>query len=365
MNINKKNDIYIILLSIFVFSRYLITLFDVFPDLIDSFKKIYFFVSLILIYISTISLCRVERIYRVCLFYILFLLSYYTFNSDLTSFLTFIIILYAIQYNVPFYKIILITGTIYLFILLYAIVFHITFEVFLFKSIFGRNYIGSVLLCLYCVSLYFNNFYSKFLSIICFVILVLIQFRTGILAALLLMILINYKSFKFLIFLISIFLTLYFTIGFDFLINKWDNSSDISSGRFEIWIAYLKSMINNLPLSLLPLKLQNIFITKVTNPTIGFDRLMETHNLYLDLIYKSGIIIGCLIILILFLPYFYGNKNKVELYTYYSLLLFAFFEPTITFSSNLISIYFTYLFLKLTISKKSYATNYSCYYQFE
>ena len=136
--------------------------------------------------------------------------------------------------------------------------------------------------------------------------------------------------------------------GISNLIFKWGDGVSIFSGRTDPWLFYLTDISERLPMSLLPFFFSEVSLNEklysYISSTTGLSH--TPHNLFIDFFYRLGIVFGFILILALCLPLFMKRKSR-EKYAYVGLLTYSMFEPSIGFSTNLISLYFLFLLINL------------------
>lgn len=372
MILNKtlfKNNILNLLISsiiiIFLFSRYFITLQNAYFSVVEDWKSFLNLSIYILLLISFIKFKYNQKNIIYFLLFTLFTLQYQTNELfSMTPILFFFISTYLASLyimnkqrvlNLFFYS-----GLLYLLLLFYLILIGKGFSIFLDESINGRNYIGSALTVFVLSGLALVTLESKFFTLLGIVAILVLKFRTSIVSFSLFAFL-KYKSNKsFYLVLFILLLIVELSMGISSIIFKWGESTSVASGRTGPWIYYINFMIDNFPNSLLPYS-----FTEINSNMPIYNYLSHTddlhhvpHNLFIDLLYRLGIVFGSIAILILLLPIFFVKKHALERNLYMALLIFSMFEPSVGFSTNLISLFFyTMLFylysnMKFTWRKK-------------
>ena len=354
LQLKLYNTSLFLLLSAFFLSRYIITLTNAFNIFVENFRL---FNTIILVLVFIISILNFKynskrEFIKLILFALVSILYQSTYDFGLSGiYLLFVCswLNYVYTHNREIIiNSVFFSGIFFFLILIFLIFKNKGFLSLYNEAIYGRNYIGSVILVFVIFGLFSlkkNRIIGSFIGAL---FILVIKFRTAILSIFTFSIF-RYKlkiNFLFILFLFSILIIK--TIGFESLINKW-GSSDIFSSRIDPWVYYINLQFERLPFSFFPLILfesslpENFLYSYYSNSTGLYH---APHNLFVDLIYRLGLIIGLLVIISILIPLFL-NKNNNEKYFYFALLVFSMFEPSISFSFNLISIIFFMLLFNL------------------
>ena len=334
------------------FNRALISLENQFPDLVEVWQKYTFPFVLAFVFIALVNYILYFQVYLYESILVLILLIFGLIYSN--SFEAISIILIS-KYITNIYRYnkglvlnsFLLSGIFFMFILVYEIYNGKGLELLFSQYLRGQNYIGSVLLVFLLASLSKINIYFRLQGSLLLVSLTILKFRTGLLSFIFYFLLRYFRSAKFYVSILLILLAIYFTLGFDYFIHKWDDGND---GRIIIWSHYVHQMYLSFPESLFPYLTTHYAGSEVYSyrpPSLGYSQ--SPHNLYLEILLRMGIVGGILAIVFLFVIFIISRLSN-EKYAFGSLLFFGFFEPSLGFSLNLISIYF-FLLLFTLISK--------------
>ncbi|MDC0874506.1 hypothetical protein OAP64_02585, partial [Flavobacteriaceae bacterium] len=176
----------------------------------------------------------------------------------------------------------------------------------------------------------------KAISIFC---LLIIRSRTSILSILIFELILNWKNlFKYIIFAIPPLIIYNLNFYLDLFLNKWKNSNGFGVDRFDVWNWYIKDFIENPFLYSIPIVLRKQ-LGWDNNIFKDLSRHYDAHNIFLQLNHDLGYI---LLFLLLLIGMFNIKRSKYLI----PILCFGFFEPSLYFTNNLISILAFSLILK-------------------
>jgi O-antigen ligase len=204
----------------------------------------------------------------------------------------------------------------------------------------ARNYIGSAVFIILISAFYIDTKLKYIIKAISLIILGLIKFRTGMLAFVVFLVVKYYKNINFYIFsIIFIFLFQYF-IGFENILMKWEGESISENSRLHLWEYYIDKISNRFPENLFPvfIEFNTLYDLYDVGEKSGFT---ATHNIIIDSVLRMGILGGIIFLLFLLFPILSKSQKFKELKNFYiSILVFAMLEPSVGFSTNLISTIF-------------------------
>ena len=199
----KKIEFYFLVL--FLFGKYLVTL----QQLKYTHFKIYDDVKLVLNQLSLIFVLYVLIIIRwrkfeiiFSLIYIFFALLYQSYESIYWQNITTLIVgLYLSQRYVNDKSFVnhsfFFSGVIYLVLLVYVIYSSLGFYIFVNESIWGRNYISSVLTVFLLITFSMQLFFYKWVSLLSLLLLLLLKSRTSLVSVLIFFVLIYKRKMMF------------------------------------------------------------------------------------------------------------------------------------------------------------------------
>ena len=283
--------------------------------------------------------------------YFLSLLDYQTSSDfNMNTFFFVFIAIYLAQYYRDNEKLLLKlfigSGIIYLMLLIWFIFTGKGFALFYAESLNGRNYIGSVVTVLVITSFMLTSKSGYISGLFGLIMLLLLKFRTALLSLGVFSFLRYRKNKNFYIVVAVGLILLEMTLGIGSIIFKWGDSVSVTGGRTEPWIYYVNYIIDEMPDSLFP------YIFRESNLPVYSYFSSETHgyhaphNLVLDLLHRDGVLLGSVLLIFLLLPIFF-SKSSTEKYAYIALFIFSLLEPSIGFSTNLISLLFYILLYRL------------------
>lgn len=347
----KKSSIKVFFISllifVFLFGRYFVSLQNAYFTFVTEWKGVINISIFILLLISFLSIKYNQKTILMFLLFCLFTFlyqtnEYFSINHIFFFFIAmYLIKLYSLNKKLIF-TLFFYSGLAYLFLLAYLVFDGKGFLLFYEKSIYGRNYIGSVITVFVLSGLALEALKSNIVSVFGLAVLLVLKFRTS-LASISLFAFLQYKSNKyFYISILFLLLGIEFTMGISSIVYKWGESTSITGGRTGPWIYYINFIVDNFPNSLFPY----IFTEINSNmPVYSYFSHAEglyhaPHNLFIDLLYRLGIVFGSLVIMLLILPIIFVKNNILERNIYSALLIFGMFEPTVGFSANLISLFF-------------------------
>ena len=199
------------------------------------------------------------------------------------------------------------------------------------------NYIASVFFIIYIVQPRTKmGWLIKAISIFC---LLIIRSRTSILSIFIFELILNWKNlFKYIIFAIPPLIIYNLNFYLDLFFNKWKNSNGFGVGRFDVWNWYITDFIENPFLYSIPLVLRKQ-LGWDNNIFKDLSRHYDAHNIFLQLNHDLGYI---LLFLLIVIGVFNIRRSKYLI----PILCFGFFEPSLYFTNNLISILAFSLILK-------------------
>jgi hypothetical protein len=327
-----------ILLTFFYFlGRYIIPLKSQFLFIGESLNSISSIINLVFIPIILFQLKRIQfSIIYLCVCY-----AFYIFYAgpQTLSFSVIFTLLVSVQIaqklqNEKSLYIIIYSGLAYC-LLLYILLFEIS-NITNLLELRRLNYITGVIFIFTITCLFYDkNIYA----LVGIVFLLFLKSRTSLLSVIILLFLKYYKNIYFYITGVVFSLFFQYFIGFENIIYKWGKENGASSDRVDNWIAYINIIFEKFPSSLMPywfidLKKDVLMIYDINI----VNKASSPHNLFIDLILHQGIILGILNIILFCLPVFITD-NKIRC-VYISLLVFGFFEPSLTYGTSIISIVF-------------------------
>ena len=338
-NISSNNKYVLITITfLFLLGRYIVSFDRQFLGIMESIKIFLFAINLVYIpyLLLNIKWKNFSTIYLLifyCLYFIYTGPAEFSFSVCLVN--TFIIFLsegkvkYQTNVNLIIYAGVL--CCILFFLLFFSLKLKISF-----LEIGGLNYITGVFFIFTLFSILKQTHWVTLLGLTS---LLALKSRTSLIALIVLLFLKYYKKKNF--YYISIPSLLFFQLfyGFENIFNKWENSNNISSGRIDNWVAFLGKIYHGLPGSLFPYWFIDFFRTQTDVYHVDIvNSASSPHNIYIDLLLRQGILFGSLTISLLSLPIFYLEKNLRDVYI--AMLIFGFFEPSITFGTSIISLAF-------------------------
>ncbi len=336
-----------LIILVFLYGKYFVSFISAYNVLFIRYQLIFNFFTVLMFAISVVTIKYDTNKLLIIILSILAAVMYQTVENFSLMFIINIFIaiklmeLYILNKE-KITKLFFISGILYIATLFYLLLSTDKLMHFMSKAIWGRNYISSVLFVFVLFSLFLKERKYKWFSLFGFSLLLILKSRTAIFSLLILVILKFWKNKSFyIITLIGIFIINY-SLGIKNIVFKWGYANSIGSGRFVPWIYYLEKVFSYFPGSLLP-----YFSYNSSRPSNRvYDFISTTgyhppHNLFIDLIYRTGIIGGLFFMFLLTLPLlFKSDKNKNERLAYFSLLIYAMLEPSIDIGTNLITLVF-------------------------
>lgn len=203
------------------------------------------------------------------------------------------------------------------------------------------NYIASVLFALYVYNSKIHT--SNLLSVALLLLLVILRSRSSLIAIIAFELFQNWKRVIISLLLILLILLIFFDLkDADLLINKWQTTSTMGNivGRKEVWSYYILTICTDIKSFLLPRALTDLFFN---NSSLGIinGRHYAAHNFWIQFVVDYGLIL-LVATLLLSLKNSVANSRKI----FISIFLFSFFEPSLTFTANFVSIILFHLYFK-------------------
>jgi len=234
------------------------------------------------------------------------------------------------------------SGVVYLAVFSFIAIGALGFSNLLGNGIWGRNYISSVLVVFVVAALARSSLPNNSFGGLGLFWLLVLKSRTALVSLFAYAVMNYWRKPWFYMVVFLILMAVEMTVGFSSIIYKWGEGTSIVGGRTEPWAYYISYIFTNFPQTLFP-----YVFTEASNTMPVYHYFSGNtgayhapHNIFIDIIYRMGLIFGILMIFVIILPVFLSSKFKLERNIYISLLIYGFFEPVVSFTTNLISFLF-------------------------